>query len=196
MAPAGPERARSAIARRHWGAIAAIIAVAALALHLMGRVLICKCGTVKLWHGVVFSAENSQHLTDWYTPTHVLHGLIFYLAARYLVPGWSLGARLVAATFIEAAWEILENTDRIIERYREATISFDYFGDSVVNSAFDIAAMVAGFIIAARAPVWAAIALFIAIEALLAWVIRDNLALNIVMLAWPLEAIRVWQAGG
>jgi len=191
-----PPPAPTGLAWRHWAGIALIIAVAALALHLLGRVFICKCGTIRLWHGVVFSAENSQHLTDWYTPTHVLHGLVFYVGARYLLARWSLGARLLAATLIEAAWEVLENTDWIIERYRQATISLDYFGDSIVNSAFDIAAMVVGFMIAARAPVWACVVLFFAIELVLAWVIRDNLTLNIVMLVWPVEAIRVWQAGG
>lgn len=180
---------------RHGLGVLAIIAIAALTLHLMGRLDTCACGTIKLWQGDVHSAENSQQITDWYTFTHVLHGLLFYLALRYLTPRWRLGTRLIAATAIEAGWEIFENTDFIIDRYREATISLGYYGDTVINSAFDILAMVAGFLIAARAPVWLSIALFIATETILALVIRDNLTLNILMLVWPIEAIRHWQAG-
>ena len=174
---------------------AAIVAVAAAALLTMGRVPICTCGYVKLWHGVVQSSENSQHLSDWYTFTHVLHGSRSMDSA-----GWSHGAgrseRLVLAVFIESAWEIVENTDSIINRYREATISLDYYGDSVVNSVSDIMAMVAGFLLAARLPVWTTVAVGVAIELLLAYWIRDNLTLNILMLIYPLDAIRRWQSGG
>jgi len=186
----------SGLAWRHWGIIAVIIATSSLALHLLGRVLICACGTIKLWQGDPLSAENSQQLADWYTPSHVLHGLLFYLGARYLLPGRNLGTRLLAATAIEAAWEVFENTSFIIERYRSVTVSLGYYGDSIINSGMDIVAMVMGFLIAARAPVWASIALLIAAELFVGYAIRDNLALNIIMLVWPLEAIRVWQAGG
>jgi len=192
---AGDTASPSPLTWRHGLGVIAIIAVAALTLHLMGRLDICACGTVRLWQGDVHSAETSQQITDWYTFTHVLHGLVFYLALRYLAPNWRLGTRLLAATAVEAGWEIFENTDFIIDRYREVTISLGYYGDTVVNSAFDIIAMVAGFLIAARAPVWLSITLFIATETILALAIRDNLTLNILMLVWPIEAIRHWQAG-
>lgn len=182
--------------RRHCTLALVIAALGAGALYAMGREPICACGTVELWHGAVNSSENSQHLTDWYSPSHVLHGLLLYLGLSWVVPGWSLGPRLLAATLVETAWEIIENTDTVIERYREATIALDYYGDSIVNSMTDIAMMWLGFLIAARAPVWVSVALFVAAELVVGLAIRDGLLLNVLMLLWPLEAVRNWQNGG
>ena len=181
---------------RHWAVALALLSAAEAMLYAMGRTPICTCGTVRLWEGDIHSAENSQQLTDWYSPSHVLHGLLFYMGLAWLAPRWSLGRRLVAATLIEAGWEVIENSDAMIERYREATIALGYYGDSIVNSSMDIVMMWAGFLIASRAPVWASVALFVVAEVLVGLAIRDGLVLNVVMLVWPIEAIRHWQQGG
>lgn len=172
---------------------ALVVVIAAGILWLNGRLWICKCGYVKLWEGQVYSPGNSQHIADWYTPSHILHGILFYaalwLVARRLPVGW----RLFIAMGIEAAWEVLENSPLIIDRYRAVTISLDYYGDSILNSVMDMAAMVLGFAIAARAPIWVSVAIVIGFEVLTMWLIRDGLALNILMLVWPLDSVLAWQ---
>jgi Protein of unknown function (DUF2585) len=179
-----------------YAAALGIVIITGIVLLAMGRVPVCACGTIKLWHGVVFSSENSQHITDWYTFTHVLHGILFYALLWWLKPEWSVSQRFVAAIAIESAWEIAENTPLIIDRYRAATISLDYYGDSVLNSLSDIAAMAVGFALAAVIPVWVSVALVFVVEAGLAYAIRDNLSLNILMLIHPLDAVKAWQAAG
>ncbi len=181
---------------RAYGLTAFIIAATAAWLLYIGRVPICECGYVKLWHGQTMTSENSQHIADWYTPSHLLHGLLFYGALWLVARKLSFGWRLSIATLIECAWEIVENSDAIIERYRAVTISLDYYGDSVINSVADILAMVVGFWLARVIPVWASVALVIGFEVLTMWIIRDGLALNIIMLLYPLDVIRDWQAAG
>lgn len=180
-------------------ATAVVFLASAAILFAMDRPPICECGTVKLWHGVVQSSENSQHLTDWYSPSHFTHGLIMFFLAWLLWDKWRLfgGAparwALPIAVVVEAAWEIVENTPMVIDRYREVTISWGYAGDSMVNSLADIGWMTAGFLVAGRIPWQASLAIALFFEAFTAWAIRDNLTLNVLMLFWPLEAVRQWQ---
>ncbi len=184
--------------RKYLIASLALFVLTGTILLAMGRVPICKCGYVKAWHGIVYSSENSQHLSDWYTFSHIIHGFAFYLlfwaiGRRF---GWPLGLRLGLAIILESAWEIFENTPLIINRYRSVTIALDYYGDSVLNSLADIGAMVAGFLLASRLPVVVTVALTIAMEMFVAYWIRDNLALNIIQLIHPFESILRWQRGG
>lgn len=173
----------------------AIILLSALALYAMGRVPWCACGYVKLWHGVVMSSENSQHLSDWYSFSHIIHGFLFYLALWLIAPNWPVGRRFLLALAVEASWEVFENTDFIINRYREGTISLDYYGDSVINSVSDILVMVLGFFMAARLPVWLTVVIAVSLELFVGAMIRDNLTLNVLMFVWPLDAVLHWQQG-
>ncbi len=182
-----------------WKATGLIILVAIAILFAMGRPPICTCGTVELWHGAVHSAGNSQHVTDWYSPSHFTHGLIMYALAWLLWVRWRLfGGRLARwalpiAVLVEATWEVGENTRMVIDHYRAVTISWGYSGDSIVNSAADIGWMVLGFLFAARVPWKLSLAVGVGLELLTLWAIRDNLTLNLLMLVWPIEAVRQWQ---
>ncbi|MFY0691882.1 MAG: DUF2585 family protein [Paracoccaceae bacterium] len=172
---------------------AGLIVATACILLWMGRVPICECGYVKLWHGESLSGENSQHLMDWYTPSHLLHGILFYAALWFAARWVSVGWRLVGATALECAWEIVENTERVIEHYRYTTVSADYFGDSVINSTADILVMMVGFGIALRVPIWVSVVTVIGFEVLTGFIIRDGLTLNIVMFLYPSETLKAWQ---
>jgi Protein of unknown function (DUF2585) len=174
-----------------------IVAVAAGILYAMGRIPMCKCGTIKLWHGGRGDADMSQHLSDWYSYSHVLHGIIFYWLLSVVAKGrLSVAARMAIAMGIEAGWEIFENTSFIINRYRAQTMSRDYYGDSIVNSVGDMLAMLVGFLLAWRLPAWVTVLLLIATEVILLALIRDNLTLNVIMLIHPVEWIKQWQMAG
>ncbi|MEZ0172002.1 DUF2585 domain-containing protein [Microvirga sp. TS319] len=175
-----------------------LVAVTAAILLAMGRTPICKCGYVELWHGVVRDSGNSQHLTDWYTPSHVIHGFLFYfgtwLIGRLRGKRLPLGVAFLLALGLEAAWEIVENTNMVIDRYRATNIALDYYGDSVINSLSDISFMALGFFLARTFPVWLTVAAAVLMELFVGYWIRDNLALNIIMLIYPVEAINRWQS--
>src|SRR5687767_8956125 len=182
---------------RHALWILALIGLTAAVLLAMGRVPVCSCGYVKLWHGVVSSSENSQHIADWYTFSHIIHGFAFY--GLFWLLGrrrhWSLGFRLVLAVVLESGWEILENTPMVINRYRAQTIALDYYGDSVLNSVCDIGAMMLGFVLAARLPLFVIVIATVVMEIGVGYWIRDNLTLNVIQLIYPIEAILKWQQG-
>ncbi|MDP7030448.1 MAG: DUF2585 family protein [Phycisphaerales bacterium] len=176
-----------------------VVAATVLLLWLLGRPFICTCGTVSLWHGDINTAEDSQQLFDWYSFSHVLHGFLFYwllwLLGRRMDVLRPVRRRFVLALAAECIWEVIENTPFIINRYREATIALGYMGDSIINSTMDIGCMMIGFLLAWRLPVWVTVLLALASEVIMAIAIRDNLTLNIVMLLWPIDAVRTWQGG-
>jgi len=174
-------------------AVVGIIFLQALILFWMGRVPFCECGVIRLWSGDIYSAENSQQIFDPYTFSHITHGLLFFLFFNlFPIPWWKKFLFAVAA---ESAWEVLENTDMVINRYREGTISLGYYGDSILNSVFDTLACIAGFLFASRYRWWVTIIAILVLEVFLLFYIRDNLILNIIMLIYPLEFIKTWQAG-
>ena len=181
------------------GICAFLMLVTTLILRAMGRPFIHTEGYVKLWHGVVKSSENSQHISDWYSFSHIVHGFLFFfllwLISKVSPNLRKVSVRLVLAVAMESAWEILENTNFIINRYREATIALDYFGDSIINSNSDILCMAIGFLVAARLPALISASIATALELLLLIIIRANLTLNIIMLLWPIKAIKEWQIG-
>ena len=179
-------------------AAAAIVLLAATAalLFLMGRPPICTCGTVDLWVAEANSSKTSQMLSDWYSASHVVHGFLFYAGLWLFFRRWPLERRFLAALAIEVAWEVVENTPMIINRYREATAALGYTGDSILNTMSDIAMMALGFLLARRLPIWASIVVVLALELIPLLIIRDNLTLNVWMLLAPNEALKAWQSEG
>ncbi len=177
------------------GVAMAIICVATAILLAMGRTPWCRCGSIKLWTGDAWGPENSQQFTDPYTFTHITHGVLLYLLLHLVARRLPLGTRTVVAVALESGWEILENTDMVINRYRAATLALGYYGDSVFNSVGDILACAVGFMLAARLPVRVTVGMVILLEVALTLWIHDSLLLNIVMLIYPIEAVRTWQLG-
>ena len=182
------------MSRRTW-LLALFILAAAAAIELaMGRHPICTCGTIDLWVGTRDSPKTSQMLTDWYSLSHIVHGLLFYAILWLIARRWPVGSRFLMAILIEAAWEVTENTPLVIDRYRATTAALGYSGDSILNSMSDITMMTLGFLLARKLPVWASLALLIALEIIPLLIIRDNLALNIWNLLAPNSAVQAWQS--
>lgn len=179
--------------RTYLGINLLLLSFTAVILLFMGRHSICTCGYIKLWVSSAWSSENSQQLFDYYTFSHIIHGFIFYFFLWRLKPNWSLKKRAIIALIIELLWEITENSPFIINRYRSTTASLDYYGDTIINSLFDSLSMVFGFWVAARIPVWVTVFLAIAMEIGTLIIIRDNLTLNVLMLIYPIEAVKQWQ---
>ena len=178
----------------HVLAVIGILAFTALIELRMGRLPFCKCGLIRLWSGNIWSNQASQQFTDPYTFTHILHGVLLYaLVWKLTGKRLSVAGRFVAAVMLESAWEVFENTDFIIQRYRDVTISLDYFGDSILNSLGDICGMMLGFLVAYKLPVRVVIAGSVLLDLFLLLWIHDSFVLNILMLIYPVEAIKNWQ---
>jgi hypothetical protein len=175
--------------------IALLLALQASVLFLFGQPPICPCGYVKLWEGVVLSSGNSQHLTDWYTFSHIIHGFIFYGILYLLFPKMSVWKRLAIATGIEVAWEITENTPWLIDHYRQQALAQGYSGDSIINSISDSCAMIIGFLLAWYLPPWVTVVVALSLEVWIGYSIRDNLTLNVINLIHQFDFIKNWQAG-
>ena len=172
-----------------------IMVVQALVLHLMGRVWICSCGTVRVWVGDIWSSELSQQMFDWYTPSHIVHGILFYGVLHLLLPRTPVLVRLLIAAGIEGAWEIAENSPWVIEAYRKQALAAGYTGDSIVNSLLDTVAMMTGFTLARLLPWKATVALVLALEIAVGALVRDNLTLNVLNFVHRFPAIEAWQKG-
>lgn len=183
-------------ARRTAIAAIAIVGLAATIELVMGRHPICTCGTVELWVGARDSPKTSQMLLDWYSLSHIVHGMLFYALLWLVLRRWPVSWRFLAALAIECSWEVVENTPFVIDRYRETTAALGYSGDSILNSVSDMLMMCVGFLLARRLPVWVAVTLVVALELVPLFVIRDDLTLNIINLLVPNHAIAAWQAGG
>ncbi len=179
-----------------WFLILCAVAVAVIVENFEGRVWWCQAGDYLPWSWDIWSTHNSQHIIDPYSFTHILHGLLEFWLIGLVFKKVPLAWRLLIAVMIESSWEIAENTTYVIQRYREATISLDYFGDSIINSISDITACATGFVIAYKLRFWKSLALFLTTEIILIFWIRDSLLINIVMLIYPIEAIKHWQIGG
>ena len=173
--------------------IAAILVLTALLLHYEGRLWICACGRVLLWAGNVCSSDNSQHLFDPYTFTHIMHGFAFCALLTLIAPKLPLRWRLCLAILLEASWELLENSEYVIARFREATAALGYQGDTVVNSLGDITACALGFFLARKLGLWRSLIIFIVTETVLTIWIKDSLLLEIIMLIHPVDALKTWQ---
>jgi hypothetical protein len=173
-----------------------LVALQVLVLYLFGQPPMCTCGTIKVWEGVVLSAGNSQHLSDWYSFSHIIHGAIFYGLLAWLMPRVPVRIRLLIAFGVEIGWEILENTPAVIQHYREQALAQGYTGDSIINSVSDTAMMAFGFILTYKLPWWVIVLLALVFEGFSLYMIRDNLTLNIVNLIHAFPSIAAWQAGG
>jgi hypothetical protein len=177
-------------------AIVAIIVITGMLLERqMGRTAFYKTGPVRLWSGDISSDQNSQQIADPYTFTHIIHGAVFYGLTRLIPATRALGPALIATVTLETAWEVYENTDQVINRYRAETVSLGYYGDSMLNSFSDIVACLVGFALAWRKRPWVTLSWVVVVEVVLALWIRDNLTLNILMLIHPIQAIKTWQMG-
>jgi len=174
--------------------VALLIFIQAFIEFSMGRLAICKCGYVLLWYNNTNGHGNSQHLFDWYSFSHIIHGVLFYGILWLFARRLPVKTRFLLAVLMECAWEVFENSPFVIDRYRTATFAFDYYGDSIINSVFDVFSMCLGFILSRKLPVKLTITLVIVLELFTVYMVRDNLTLNFITLIHPIEFVADWQA--
>jgi hypothetical protein len=178
-----------------WAALIGALCGMVVQLRLQGRLWTCACGYIRAWSGDINSADNSQHFFDPYTFTHLLHGFMFIALVHLLWPRMPEVWKIVSALSVEALWEVIENSAFVIERYRAETIAIGYTGDTILNSFGDILACGLGVVVARKLGVARTLVLAGLLEVVLLIFIRDGLLLNIIMLIYPIEALKVWQAG-
>ncbi|MBN9485761.1 MAG: DUF2585 family protein [Alphaproteobacteria bacterium] len=188
------QKPAAASSRVAWTVVVGIMLVQALVLHGMGRIWLCSCGTIHLWVGDIRSVEMSQQVTDWYTFSHIIHGILFYGLLRLLLPRLPVLSRLAIAVGIEAAWEIAENTPWVIEAYRQQALARGYVGDSILNSLSDTLSMMTGFALAALLPWRVIFALAVVMEVVVGYLVHDNLTLNVLNFIHRFPAIEAWQS--
>lgn len=176
-------------------AIVVCIATMVVGLYLQGRVWWCKVGDLSPWSSDIWTAHNSQHFFDPYTFTHILHGVVFFWIADFLFREIPLRWKIFLVILVESVWELAENSNAVIERYRAVTISLDYYGDSILNSLSDVLCCAFGAFIAYKLKFRRSLAYFVITEIILLFWVRDNLTLNIIMLIYPIDAIKTWQMG-
>jgi hypothetical protein len=181
---------------KHWPVLVtlAVVLLQAGILFWFGQPAIYAGGFVKLWEGVVSGDGNSQHLTDWYTFSHIIHGFIFYWILTLVAPKLSTPFRLLLAVGVEVGWEVLENTPMVINHYRQQALAAGYMGDSIINSVSDTIAMVLGFLWAWRMPVWSTVLAAVGLELFVGYSIKDNLTLNVINLIYQFDFIKNWQS--
>lgn len=168
-------------------------AIQAVILILLGQPIVCECGAIKLWEGQVLSSGNSQHLMDWYSPSHIIHGFAFFFLLTWLFPRMPVAARFALAVGMEGVWEVIENTPMVIDHYRQQALAQGYIGDSVINSLSDTFMAALGFIAASRLPWWAVVLIAILLECFTIYMIRDGLLFNIIGFVAP-NLLGAWQA--
>lgn len=169
------------------------VPIIAVTLWAWGQPLICTCGYVQIWVGSVFSSGNSQHIADWYTLSHIVHGLLVVVVARSLFPrlgyAWILGFAVVTGI----GWEIIEHTDWVLNKFRATTLNQGYLGDSILNAVADYVFMMGGFFLARVMPTAVSLVIIIVLELTAAIIARDSLVLETIMLVYPVQAIEDWQ---
>jgi hypothetical protein len=176
-----------------WAVLPLVIIATILLLHAEGRLSVCSCGQILLWSGQICSANNSQHFLDPYSLTHVLHGFLYLWLLVLVAPRLPLRWQFSLAIVLGCLWELLENSNFIINRYRTGTAALGYEGDTVLNSLGDIVCCAAGFLLASKLGVRRSVLVFLLSELVLLVWIRDSLVLEVLMLIHPNESLKAWQ---